>query len=136
MMKSVPPRSLETAIGFLIPPACREEVLGDLHERFTGLGHYIRDALFTVPFVIASRIRRTTDPAVILMEALAVYLSFLVAAWYLDRSLLSDPSRFWRLAIPVVAMVVALVLRDAYATPVIRLQWEPVLRPALGAGCA
>jgi hypothetical protein len=135
-MKSVPPRSLETAVGFLIPPACREEVLGDLHERFTGLWHYVRDAVFTVPFVIGSRIRRTTDPTVILMEALAVYLSFLVAAWYFDRPLLSDPSGLWRLAIPVVATVLALVLRDAYATPGIRLRWEAALRPALGAACA
>jgi hypothetical protein len=135
-MKPVPPRSLETAVGFLIPPACREEVLGDLHERFTGLGHYVRDAVFTVPLVIASRIRRTTDPAVILMEALAMYLSFLMAAWYLDRPSLSDPSGLWRLAIPVVAMVLALALRDVCATPGIRLRWEAVLRPALGAGCA
>jgi hypothetical protein len=33
-------------------------------------------------------------------------------------------------------MILALVLRDAYATPGIRLRWETVLRPALGVACA
>ena len=133
-MKSIPPRSLETAVGILIPPACREEVLGDLHERCEGVGRYVLDAIFTVPFVIASRIRRTTDPAVLLVEALAVYLSFLIAAWCFGTVRMpGPPPGDW---IPVVVMVLALVLRDAYATPRIRLPWEAVLRPGLGAVCA
>jgi hypothetical protein len=40
------------------------------------------------------------------------------------------------LAIPPAAAVLAMVLRDAYATPGIRSSWEAVLRPAFSAGCA
>ena len=136
LMKPLPPPSVEAAVGLLIPPACREEVLGDLHERYASLRQYILDVIRAVPFVILSRIRRTTDPAVLLMEALAVYLSFLIAAWYVDRTLLSDPAGLWRLAIPVIVTLFALILRDAYATPGVLLPWECVLRPVLGAGCA
>ena len=62
-MTSVPPKGIEPAIGLLIPPACREEVLGDLYQRYVGLPQYIFDAMRAVPLVILSRVRRTTDPA-------------------------------------------------------------------------
>ena len=71
-MPSAPPRVMEAVVGFLLPPACREHVLGDLHERYTSPRQYLVDALLAVPLVIASRIRRTTDPDVFLMEALGL----------------------------------------------------------------
>jgi preprotein translocase subunit Sec61beta len=134
--KAIPSKAMEVPIGILIPPACREEVLGDLYERYAGPLHYILDALRAVPLVIASRIRRTTDPAMFLMEALALYLSFLVGAWYIDRALLAEQWGLWRLAIPVGLALTVMVLRDAYARPGIRSRWEAVLRPVLGVGCA
>jgi hypothetical protein len=114
-MKAAPPKFAEAAVGFLIPPACREEVLGDLHERYTGLGQYILDAVRTAPLVILSRIRRTTDPQVFLLEALVLYLSFLGAAWYFDRKSLADPWGLLRLAIPAAVALVVVMLADAYA---------------------
>jgi hypothetical protein len=135
LMKSVPPKAIEIPIGLLIPPACREEVLGDLCERYTGPGQYLLDAVRAVPLVIVSRVRRTTDPAVLLIEALALFLSFLVGAWYIDRDLLAGQWGLWLLTIPVAVALAAMVLRDAYAAG-IRSCWEAVLRPVLGVGCA
>lgn len=113
-MPSGPPKALETFVGFMIPPACREEVLGDLHEQYTGPWQYIALALGVVPFVILSRIRRTTDALVLLTEALLIYGSFLAAVWYTDKSQLSDPWEFVWLAIPTVLNLVALALEHAW----------------------
>ena len=55
---------IEKIVGIFIPPACREEVLGDLRERNDGVQLFIYDALRTIPLVIVSRIRRTTDSVV------------------------------------------------------------------------
>lgn len=116
-MKPGPPKFAETAVGFLIPPACREEVLGDLHERYTGLSRYLVDAMRSAPLVILSRMRRTTEPRVFLLEALVLYLSFLSAAWYFDWRFLKNEWALFRLAIPVAVALVAVTLVDAYANP-------------------
>jgi hypothetical protein len=42
-----------------------------------------------VPCVIVSRIRRTTDTLGLLTEALLICGSFLAAAWYTDKTLLT-----------------------------------------------
>ena len=55
---SRPPKALETIAGLLIPRASREQVLGDLHERYRSPVQYISDVVRTVPWVIASRLRR------------------------------------------------------------------------------
>jgi len=112
-----PPRSLELLIGLLIPPACREEVLGDLHERFTNLPRYVADVLTSVPFVILSRIRRTTDFQVLLMEACVLYLSFWGAARLEDVAFLDFRFGYLRLAIPAATTLLFLMLADAYAVP-------------------
>ena len=89
----------EAIAGILIPPACREEVLGDLCERNATPQQYVRDALGTVPLVIASRIRRTCEPGLVAMYAAVLYLSFFAAAWFEVPGLLyerwaSGASRF------------------------------------------
>lgn len=60
-----PPRWMEAAVSLLLPPSCRETVLGDLQERFEGrqgrarwLG-YVGDAITAVPQVLRGRMRRT-----------------------------------------------------------------------------
>ena len=53
-----------------MPPACREEVLGDFCERYRSPAQYAFDAVFTVPLVISSRIRRTSDPQIVLIQSL------------------------------------------------------------------
>ena len=40
-MPSRPSKILEGIVSLFIPPACREEVLGDLHERYAGRVQYI-----------------------------------------------------------------------------------------------
>jgi hypothetical protein len=119
-------------VAIVIPPACREHVAGDLHERYTSPGDYILEAAHTVPLVIASRIRRTTDSGVLLLEALGLYLVLYAAAWELDRAFLYSRRGLFLLAIPAALTLVALVIGDAYASP----RNRSPLRPILDAGRA
>ena len=136
-MRPTPPKVAEAVVGLLIPPACREHVLGDLHERYTGPRRYVADAVGTVPRVIVSRIRRTTDPQVFVMEASALYFSFLAAArWLGGTSFLYERSGFLRLAIPALVALLALMLADAYARPGKRLPRKAVLEATLGVAFA
>ena len=97
-MESGPPKIIEKLVAWLIPPASREEVLGDLRERNETPVRYFFEAVYTIPFVIYSR-SRTTDPVVLLMEAMASYVTYVLAAWWLDRALLFDATGFARLAL-------------------------------------
>jgi hypothetical protein len=135
-MHRAPPKAVEKIVGFLIPPASREEVLGDLHERCSSSGQYIPDALRVLPMVILSRIRRTADPQVLLMEALALYFSYMGAAWYWNRAFLYEDRGFLRLAIPSAMVLLGLILEDAYAGPANRSPLKPVRGPVLGLGVA
>lgn len=122
---------IEKIVGIFIPPASREEVLGDMRERATlmngGVQLFIYDALRTVPFVIVSRIRRTTDSVVLLMEAFCCYVSFLAVALVADRPMIATQEGLLRLAIPGAIALAVLVVADAYANP----QKKSVLRPVL-----
>lgn len=131
-----PPRLLETIVAFLTPPACREVVLGDLRERYRSPMHYISDAWYAVPCVVYSRIRRTADPGVLLMDAILLYVSFIAAAWQLDRQLLYYQAGLFRLAIPVAPALIALMLGDAYARPGKPSVLRPLMQVALGVGFA
>lgn len=133
---AAPPRLLETLVGLFIPPASREVVLGDLHERFTSLPRYLVDVATTLPMVILSRIRRTTDFQVLLMEAFVLYLSFWAAAKLGDRALLADQFGYLRLAIPAATALLGLMLRDAYARPGRKPAWKTIDGPLLGLGMA
>jgi len=112
---------IERIIGILIPPACREETLGDLRERNDGAQLFLYDALRTLPFVIYSRIRRTTDSVVFLMEAFSTYISFISTAWFLYPGLLIGRQGWLRLAIPCALALLVLMLEGAYADP--RKRW-------------
>jgi hypothetical protein len=114
---------VEVILAFLIPPARREDVLGDLQERNASLARYLVDAIHTLPFVIASRIRQTCDPGVLAMHIIGLYFAFYVAVWFEVRSLLSDTGVLWRLAIPCVARIVALVLENAYGDRASAMWW-------------
>lgn len=110
------PRRLEYFVRLLLPPAAREHVLGDLQERYTSPWSYMLDALFVLPPVIISRIRRTTDFLLFFLEALAIYLSFTAASWYLgEASFLYDHSGFLLLAVPTSVAVVALLFCNPYS---------------------
>jgi hypothetical protein len=111
-----PPKPLENLLRLLLPPACREHVLGDLQERYQSPKSYLIDALSILAPVIISRIRRTTDFQICLIEAFTVYLSFATAAWYLGpQDFLYERSGFLRLAIPTIVIVLALLICNAYS---------------------
>ena len=131
-MESGPSKSAEAIVAILVPPACREEVVGDLHERYRSPSQYAFDALITVPLVILSRVRRTADPQVVLIQAFALYLSFLCAAWFKDAALLQAQWGLLRLAIPAGITLLVVMLEDAYASPGRRSPLSLVRGPVLG----
>lgn len=141
-MRSMPPGIIERILSLLIPPACREEVLGDLYESCESSREFIIEALRVVPMVVFSRIRRTADPPVLIMHAAVLYLSFLSAAWYAGNTFLFKDSGLLRLAIPPAWVLTGLILDDAYSLPA---QQSPVSQrsllkkirgPVLGLGLA
>src|SRR5215831_4535869 len=136
LMKAGPSRAAEALVAILTPPACREEVLGDLYERYRSPRQYGLEAMRTIPLVIISRIRRTADPQVLLMQAFVLYLSFLGAAWSIDRTLLQEQWGLMRLAIPAATTILGIVLEDAYAKPGRRSALKLVRRPVIGVGLA
>jgi hypothetical protein len=106
-METRPPEIVSLIVRLLVPPASREHVLGDLNERYESPGRYVIDALKTVPFVVASRVRRTVNPG--LSAFLALYLWFGVF-W-------GPAQKHWFIAaVPALISVAVLVLRDAYRT--------------------
>jgi len=131
-MDSGPPKIAEAVVYWLLPPASREEVLGDMRERNQGIAHYLAEATSTIPSVIYSRIRRTTDPVVTLMAALSTYTAFVIVARWLAPELLFRDYGLARLAIPPVILLAVVVLVDAYSDPKKRAMLKPLFGPALG----
>jgi hypothetical protein len=122
---------IEKVIGFFIPPACREEVLGDLRERYQNVAQYLIEAACAIQCLIYSRIRRTTDGVLALVEAASMYTMLVAAAWWLDRALLLDQWGYIRLAIPAAIILLVMILGDAYRDPLKR-GLDPVRAPMLG----
>jgi hypothetical protein len=113
-----PPEIVEDAVGWFLPPACREEVLGDLYEQYASAAQYAFNTLMVVPRVILSQIRRNTDARTFLATGCAICYSF--AAGSADSSLRdfplhADSLTLLRLAIPTVAALLVLLLRNGYA---------------------
>ena len=107
-MEAGPPEVAERVVRWLLPPASREHVLGDLHERYESPRRFVLEGLKTLPFVIASRLRRTVNPG--LSAFLALYFWFGVF-W-------GPQQTHWLVAaIPALASVAALALRDVYRVP-------------------
>jgi hypothetical protein len=129
-VRAHPPKFLEALVGLWIPAVCREEVLGDLQEKYEGPVQYLVLAISIVPFILYSRIRRTTDAAVLLMEALLMYAAYLTAAWYTDRAFLLSQWGLLRTALPVVGALLFLVLTDAYY-PTEKSRWRVIGRVAI-----
>jgi hypothetical protein len=75
-----PPKFLESLVRRLLPPAVREQVLGDLHERYESPLEYIADAASVVPAAIFSQLRRSTPIPFRLLEALIIYSSIFAGA--------------------------------------------------------
>ena len=131
-MESGPSKIAEALVYWLVPPACREEVLGDMRERNQNSAQYLVEATCTVPSVIYSRIRRTTDAVLTLMVAVSMYTAFVMSAWWLDPELLFREYGFAQVAIPPAIFLVAIILADAYSDPKKRWPLKPLIGPALG----
>lgn len=131
-MESGPPEIIEAIAWLLLPPACREEVLGDLSERYSSLSQYLLEAVEAILCVIYSRICRTTDGVVALMELGTMYTALILAAWWLNPAFLLSGHCFASLAIPPAIVVLAIIVGDAYSVPGRRWPFKPILAPAIG----
>jgi hypothetical protein len=137
LMHAAPPALLEKSISLLIPAAVREEVSGDLYERCTSPRHYVRDALCVIPQIILSRVRRTADPQVLLMEAVTLYTSYVAASWYEAPGSLYEGFGLLKLVVPSAIVLLAVMLEDAYASnPGQRSPIKLARGPIVGAGFA
>ena len=77
-----PPPWLETVVRLVVPPVCREHVLGDLRERLQASPSpspfaYFSDALQTVPLVAWSQMRRGASADLLQAQGLVLYGAFL-----------------------------------------------------------
>ena len=132
-----PPEIAEDFIGWFLPPACREEVLGDLYERYVNAAQYAASALTVTPRVIVSQIRRNTDAVIFLLTACAIAYSF-VDGWadLPIRTDLTDAATLLKVSIPTVAALLALLVRNGYADPESRRQRAITLDIAIAMGTA
>jgi hypothetical protein len=112
-----PSKAAEAIAALLLPPACREEVLGDLHERYCSPARYWLDVLSTAPMVVISRVRRTSDAQVLLAQACVLYLAFFASE---------------RPAVATGAALLGIVLEGAYAAAGVRSLWVLSRGPAVG----
>jgi hypothetical protein len=107
-----PPKFLESLVRRLLPPAVREQVLGDLQERYQSPLGYIADAASVVPAAIFGQLRRSTLIPFRVLEALIIYTSIFAGArvpFEFDRA--PDPSQMVLLTMVALA---GLVWHDIY----------------------
>jgi len=112
-MMTHPPEFAEDLLGWFLPPACREEVLGDLWESCNNPVQYTMCALAVVPRVIFSQIRRNTDSWILLLTACAIAYSFSAGSAGPSADL-AHP--LLRLAIPSVRAILTLLIRNGFAS--------------------
>jgi hypothetical protein len=112
-MMAHPPEVAEDLVGWFLPPACREEVLGDLCESYANILQYALGVAAVVPRVVVSQIRRNTDAWIFLLTACGVWYSVAAGGANLFEG---DPDALLRLAIPVVPAVLILLIRNGFAS--------------------
>jgi hypothetical protein len=122
-LETRPPVLIDTIVRTLIPPGCREHVVGDLWERYRSPGSFVIDAIRTVPFVIASQIRRTNKIGGVVVQAFVMVVGLTVGS-----------RGFKPVLVPVVAGILALALRDAYKRNVSLSAREILVDITFGAG--
>jgi hypothetical protein len=103
-MEARPPALMEAVVRLLTPEACREHVLGDLCERYRSRRQYAFEALTTLPFVVASRIRRTSSIGLLTLQVIGVCVGF----WT------SSPSGLAEMTAAAAGALIMLLARDAY----------------------
>ena len=113
-MEAGPHPLAERVVARLLPPPCREHVLGDLYERNATTGRYVWDALRSVPFAVWGQVRRTTSPGLACLQGGAVYGGFLSAYGRVASSVLQTTDGVLGTLTPALTAVVVLALRDAW----------------------
>lgn len=106
-----PPRLLAGIIRRLLPPMVREEVAGDLWERFRSPLHYLLDAAAALPFILASQIRRSTNGALLGLQAFTLFASLGGFEPTHDGSAVPMSARAALVTLTAIAMM---LLRNAY----------------------
>jgi hypothetical protein len=110
-MEARPPVLIDRVVRAIIPPAAREAVIGDLWERYRSPFNYALEALCVMPFVVASQLRRTWNAPMLGIQAFAFFWCF--GGFAVNAASLDAP-RWARAAIPTIAALIGLVLRDVY----------------------
>jgi hypothetical protein len=108
-----PPKFLESLVTLLLPPAVREQVLGDIHERYESPVKYIVDAASVVPAAIFGQLRRAMPIPFRLLEVLIVYSSVFVGGRLLSVLDVPPPSPSQVAHLTMVALA-GLVWHDLY----------------------
>ena len=75
-LRREPPALLAQAVLWLIPPASRESVAGDLWELYRSPFHYACAALRVIPFVVFSQARRHADLPVLALQGILLFSLF------------------------------------------------------------
>jgi hypothetical protein len=111
LRKDGPPAPLSALLRLLIPPPAREAVLGDLEERYRSPIQYASEGIRTMPYLIASRARRTSSIAIVGLQAFVLIACLGVTLPDLPGQ--TVPS--WAQGgIPAAAALIALLLRAVY----------------------
>lgn len=116
-METHPPKLIEDIVGLLVPPAYREHVLGDWHERYTSVSRYLLDVAATLPLIITSQIRRTFRIELFVAELCGLYIAFASGSLIRGPGYLYDEHVVLPLALVIGVVLAVLVFRDAYADP-------------------
>jgi len=111
LRKGGPPAPIAALIRLLIPPPAREAVMGDLEERYRSPIQYASEGIRTMPYLIASRARRTSSVAIVGLQAFALVACLGVTLPDLPGQ--TVPS--WAQGgVPAAAALLALILRAVY----------------------
>ncbi len=110
-MEAHPPIGMEALILALIPPMVREEIAGDLRERYRSPIQYLCEALSLLPALWLSQIRRGSSP---FMLGLQAFILFACLGGFALENI--SPPLWQRAAIPTLAGLLGLAMRDIYRT--------------------
>lgn len=110
-MTSGPSPQLERAVLWLVPSSMREEVAGDLFERYRSPARYMIDIVRALPWVVWSQMRRGTDTTLFLLVAFTLVAS--LGGLEPGRGSGGIPIPLRALAAAVPSLVI-LLLRNAY----------------------
>ena len=109
-----PSRQLERIVETLIPPAYREQALGDLAECSRSQREYLGNLASIFPGMLRSQIVRRVHPWGFVFNTMVSAVSFVVTQGYPRASFFGQPGAWLRLAVPWIVWIAGLVLADAY----------------------